>query len=106
MIKRIFLIWVFFFSCLVIMPSCKLFKKGSKAETAQQKADKKKIQERKIREKQQAENVKSIYGRQTKETRKRMKANRAKSNRINKGLPEKQKRTFRFRLFKKPKWWR
>jgi len=106
MIKRIFLISCFLFACIALMPSCKLFKKAGKADTAQQKADKKKIKERKIREKQQAENVKSIYGRQTKETRKRMKANRAKSNRINKGLPEKQKRTFRFRLFKKPKWWR
>jgi hypothetical protein len=106
MIKRYFFLSVFIFSLLVALPSCKLFKKVGKADTAQQKADKKKIKDRKIREKQHEEKVKEIYGRQTKETRKRMKANRAKSNRINKGLPERQKRTFRFNLFKKPKWWR
>ena len=104
--KRILFFYLLFFSLAILMPSCMLFKKCSKAETAQQIADKKKAMERKIREKQQAENVKSIYGRQTKETRKRMKANREKSNRINNNQAQKIKRNFNFRLFRRPKLWR
>lgn len=91
------------------MSSCGLYYRlhKSKAEKAQLKDARKKEDEWNKKQKIQEQNRKRVLAMQTKDTRKRMKSSRKKSDRINAGKPPKQEKHYRLpKIFKPSKWWR
>ena len=96
-------------SILMSFGSCRIYYRlhKTKAEKAQLKANRKKEEEWEKKEKIQKENRKRVMAMQTKNTRKRMKSNKKKSDRINAGKSPTQQRHFKLpRIFNPSKWWR
>jgi hypothetical protein len=104
---------IFFLTFILIVvslfSSCGLYYRlhKTKAEKAQLKAERKKEEEWKKKQKIQDMNRKRMMAMQTKDTRKRMKVNRKKSDRINARKAPQQEKHFKIpRIFRPRKWWR
>lgn len=89
--------------------SCGLYYRLHKttAEKAQLKAERKKEDEWNKKQKIQEQNRKRMMAMQTKDTRKRMRTNKKKSDRINSRKAPQMEKHFKIpRLFKPSRWWR
>ena len=78
----------------------------SEAEKKQYGYEVKRETDRRDRERAQMKARDNYINKQSKETRRRMRANQRRSNRINAGKPDINRSGKKFRLFKRPKWWR
>ena len=89
--------------------SCGLYYRlhKTKAEKAQLKAEHKKEDEWNKKQKIQEQNRKRMMAMQTKDTRKRMRTNKKKSDRINARKAPQMEKHFKIpRLFRPSRWWR
>jgi sortase (surface protein transpeptidase) len=89
--------------------SCGLYYRlhKTKAEKAQLKAERKKEDEWNKKQKIQEQNRKRMMAMQTKDTRKRMRTNKKKSDRINARKAPQMEKHFKIpRLFRPSRWWR
>ena len=92
-----------------LFSSCGLYYRlhKTKAEKAQLKAERKKEDEWNKKQKIQEQNRKRMMAMQTKDTRKRMRANKKKSDRINARKAPQMEKHFKVpRLFRPSRWWR
>jgi hypothetical protein len=89
----------------MMLSSCKLFKPKNLTQEAQLGGSPKEGN-RKKREKALEENRKRVFSSQTRETQKRMRANKRKSERINNNQPESTRKRTISKIFRRPRWWR
>lgn len=94
--------------CLCLLSSCGWWgrMRMSKAEKKQSEYEVGRENDRRNRERAQMRAREDYINKQSKETRRRMRANQRRSNRINAGKPDINRNGKKFRLFKRPRWWR
>jgi len=106
---NIFLINIICVLLLFLNSSCGLYYRlhKTKAEKSQIKESNKKEEEWNKKQKIQEQNRKRVLAMQSKDTRKRMKSSKKKSDRINARKARKQEKHYKIpRIFRPSKWWR
>jgi hypothetical protein len=105
--KPFFFLLLFTFTISMGLVSCGMFKKKNLSQQGGQVTGETPISaNRRYREKMLKANRKRYISMQTRDTQRRIRANRRQSDRINRNLPERRKKGVLGKVFKRTGWWR